>query len=124
MDMGKKQFDVLVKEALRAIPKRFQRRLSNVAIVVEEAPTADQLRAHDVPAGETLFGFYEGVPQIDRGDSYTFVLPDKITIFRKPLLESCVDEEELMREIRATVVHEIAHHFGISDDRLEEIGKY
>lgn len=122
--LSNNRFEELVAQALDALPERFREKLDNVDVVIEEEPTEEQRRENDTPEGDTLFGLYEGVPQAARGDGYTFVLPDKITIFQKPILEACESEDEVMNEVRATVVHEIAHHFGISDDRLEEIGKY
>lgn len=111
--IGKKHFETIVSDALQHLPQRFLQKLDNVAVVVEEE--------HDDPE---LFGLYEGVPQTKRDSGYTFVMPDKITLFRKTLCAACATEEELKEEIRHTVMHEIAHHFGISDERLDEIGKY
>ena len=108
-----KKFEALVREALKELPEKFRLRLENVGIVIEEE--------HE---DKELLGLYEGVPQTHRDSGYTFVMPDKITLFRKALCEACETEEELRREIRHTVMHEIAHHFGISDERLDEIGKY
>ena len=108
-----KKFEALVREALKELPEKFRLRLENVGIVIEEE--------HE---DKELLGLYEGVPQTHRDSGYTFVMPDKITLFRKALCEACETEEELRREIRHTVMHEIAHHFGIPDERLDEIGKY
>lgn len=78
----------------------------------------------DVPERESLLGHYHGVPQTQRGNWYTGYLPDKITIYRKPLERRAASPEQLAEQVRRTVWHEIAHHFGISDDRLRELGKY
>lgn len=124
MELSVEQFEEIVSEALEALPEQFRARLDNIAVVIEEEPTAAQLHRGGLPHGESLFGLYEGVPQSLRDSGYTGVLPDKVTIFRRPLLAACETVEELRNEIRNTVRHEIAHHFGIDDDRLEAIGKY
>lgn len=125
-------FERLVALALDALPERFRERLANVEVVIEEAPTGEQRRIFrarqtneaDDAEDETLFGLYEGIPQSIRDSGYTLVLPDKITIFRTSILEACETEDEVRNEVRATVLHEIAHHFGISDERLDDLGKY
>jgi len=108
-----------VADALDEIPEELARMMENVAVVVEDWPTDEQRAEH----GGALFGLYEGTDLTQRSPiSYSGVLPDRITIFRGPLSEACDTEEDLAEEILVTVVHEIAHHFGISDDRLEELG--
>ncbi|MBI2587912.1 metallopeptidase family protein [Candidatus Azambacteria bacterium] len=113
-----KQFTELVREGIAAIPERFQKLMDNVAVVIEEEPTETQLKKMRVPKDRTLFGLYEGIPKTARGAGYTMVLPDKITIFRKPILEVCRSEEEIREEVRKTVWHEIAHHFGLNHERI------
>ena len=113
-------FEQLVAEALDEIPEPFATHLENVQVVIEAEPSPEQLEGLGGP--DELFGLYEGVPQTERGQGYTFVLPDKITIFRGPILRICEDEDEVYDEVAVTVMHEIAHHFGISDARLEELG--
>jgi len=110
--IGKTGFDRLVTEGLNAIPVKFLRRLSNVAVVVENEPTLEQRRRLGLRRDLTLFGLYEGVPQTVRGGHYYWVLPDKITIFRKPILEYARSPQEVRQIVRDTVWHEIAHHFG------------
>ncbi|MGH2727025.1 MAG: metallopeptidase family protein [Actinomycetota bacterium] len=105
-------FESLVRDAIDALPDEFRRRLDNVEIVIEDVPD------------EPLLGHYHGVPQTERGMGYTGYLPDKITIYRKPLERRSPTPKALAAEVRRTVWHEIAHHFGISDDRLRELGKY
>ncbi len=117
-----RRFEVLVAEALEEIPEPFASHLDNVHIVVEDEPTTEELARADVGPGGTLYGLYQGVPQTERGAGYTFTLPDKITIYRGPILRSCADEDEVYDQVAETVVHEIAHHFGISDERLDELG--
>ena len=115
------RFEELVADALESLPNEFLDRLENVAVTVSNEPSAEQIQEYGLGPDETLFGLYEGVPLTDR-DSYGDVLPDRITIFQRPLELYCDDEKELEDEVRMTVAHEIAHHFGIGDDRLRELG--
>ena len=104
-----------VEDALASLPPELREAVSNVAVVVEDEP----------PPGQPLLGLYEGIPLTRRGSGYAGVLPDKITIYRGPLERLYGnDRESLRRQIRRVVLHEIAHHFGISDERLEELGRY
>jgi predicted Zn-dependent protease with MMP-like domain len=113
-------FYELVERALEELPPELAELLDNVAIVVDDWPEYSTPLASNDP-GETLYGLYEGVPLTERGAGYYGTLPDKITIFRGPL-ERDFPREELEEQIRITVVHEIAHHFGFGEDRLEELG--
>ncbi|GAB4525282.1 MAG: metallopeptidase family protein [Anaerolineae bacterium] len=115
-------FDELVQEALSQLPERFLRRLDNVAVLVADWPTRDDLRRAGVPRGATLFGLYEGVPLTERTSNYGLVPPDKITLFRGPLLTHFRDRESLRDQIRRTVIHEIAHHFGMDEDEIRRLG--
>jgi predicted Zn-dependent protease with MMP-like domain len=109
------EFEQSVEEALESLPPDLRGFMSNVAVVVEEEP----------PAGLPLLGLYQGVPLTRRGSAYAGVPPDKITIYRGPLERLYGrDRERLRREIRRVVVHEVAHHFGISDERLVELDRY
>jgi predicted Zn-dependent protease with MMP-like domain len=113
-------FYELVEKALEGLPPELSELLDNVAIVVDEWPDySTPLVPGDT--GGTLYGLYEGVPLTERGAGYYGTLPDKITIFRGPL-ERDFPQDELEEQIRITVVHEIAHHFGIDENRLEELG--
>ncbi len=114
-------FEELVAGALEGLPDEFLDRLDNVGIVVADRPTQEQRRYHGLGPRDTLLGLYEGVALTER-ESYGMVLPDKITIFQRPLEELSEDEEDLVYQVQVTVVHEIAHHFGIDDDRLHELG--
>jgi len=108
-------FEELVRAALDEIPRELRSQMSNVEVVVEDEP----------PAHERLFGLYQGVPLTKRGSYYAGALPDKITIYRGPIERfSGGDPHRLAREVRRTVLHEVAHHFGISDARLVEIDRY
>ena len=112
---GELDFEQEVEDALASLPPDLREVVSNVAIVVEDEP----------PPGQPLLGLYQGIPLTRRGSGYTGVLPDKITIYRGPLERHYgADRESLRRQIRRVVLHEVAHHFGISDERLEELGRY
>ncbi len=117
-------FDELVVQAVESLPEEIRAKLDNVAIMVEEYPTRAQLRGGGVGRGMLLFGIYEGVPLTKRGAGYNMVLPDRITLFREPILMACRTVDDVRRTIAHTVLHEIAHHFGISDERLRELGAY
>lgn len=120
--MNRGEFRRLVTEALDGIPDEFARYLTNVAVVVEDDPTRAQLRRAGLdPTRDTLFGLYQGVPLPDRPHDFAG-LPDQITIFRRPLERACRTRADLRREIQVTVVHEIAHFFGIDDRRVRELG--
>ena len=119
--MTRAQFERLVRQAMEQIPDEINRRLENVDVVVEGWPTSDQLVGTGLEEGDQLLGLYEGIPLTDRY-GYNMVLPDKITLFQGSIEEVCSSDEEVIEEIRDTVVHEVAHHFGIDDDRLEEMG--
>jgi predicted Zn-dependent protease with MMP-like domain len=109
------QFEQYAREALDSLPPELSDQMSNVEIVVDDEP----------PPGQPLLGLYEGIPLTRRGGWYAGVLPDKITIYRGPLERLYGrDPERLRREVRRVVLHEIAHHFGISDERLVEIDRY
>ena len=114
-------FDELVEVALDAIPEPFASALDEVAIVIADEPSADQRRENDVAPDETLYGLYEGVPRTEWGADMVPV-PNRITLFRLPLEEDFADPDDLADEVWLTVVHELAHHLGIDDERLEELG--
>ena len=112
MELDRAAFEALVERALDEIPAEIASQVHNVVVLVEDDP----------PRGEPdLLGLYEGVSLTESTADHTG-LPDRITVFRRPLLAMCASPEELVREVRITVVHEIAHHFGIDDDRLHELG--
>lgn len=96
--------------------------LDNVEVVVEDEPSPVQRHELDLRDADSLFGLYQGIPLTDRGSSYNMVLPDKITIFRGPLERACASAQEVEEEVRVTVIHELAHHVGIDEDRLDELG--
>ncbi len=112
--MEPERFDALVDQALDGIPDELASLVRNVVVLVEDEP----------PEGEPddLLGLYDGVALTERDGNVSVELPDRIFIFRGPLLDLCADEAELVEEVRITVVHEVAHHFGIDDDRLHDLG--
>src|SRR5882757_2045142 len=113
LEMTREEFEELVGEALDRIPADLTRLMDNVAVFVEDEPAAD---------APDLLGLYEGTPLTERGEWYAGVLPDRITIYRGPTLRMCATREEVVAETEITVVHEIAHHFGIDDERLHALG--
>jgi len=116
--MDDEQFEKLVTEALDSLPSEFAKKMENVGVTVEDAPTYYQMRKLGLSPRSLLFGLYQGVPQTKRGN-YGGVLPDKITIFKFPILAVCRTEEEVRAKVRDTVIHEIGHHFGLSDEQLK-----
>ena len=114
IDMEPERFDLLVDQALDGIPEELARLVQNVVVLVEDEPPEDE--------PDDLLGLYDGVALTDRDSTLSVQLPDRIFIFRGPLLDFCDTEAQLVEEVRITVVHEIAHHFGIDDRRLHELG--
>ena len=113
VEVTPERFEQLVEAAVNVIPDELARFIDNVAIVVEDEPPADD---------PNLLGLYEGVPITERDSWYIAALPDRIRIFRMPILRMCQTQAEVVREVYITVVHEIAHHFGIDDDTLHDLG--
>ena len=116
-----RRFEDLVDEAIAAIPMPFAEALDDVAIVIEDEPSADQLDAHDLEPDDTLYGLYEGVPRTEWGADWA-PIPNRISLFRLPLEADFADPDELADEVWLTLVHELAHHLGIDEDRLHELG--
>lgn len=112
----------MVHAALRDVPDPFRAHLREVDIVVKRRPAATDLADAGLRGGESMYGFYRGVPLTERDSGYNLVAPDVIVIYQEPLEEDFPEEAELRAEIRATVLHELAHYFGIDDDRLDELG--
>ncbi len=117
-------FERLVAEALDELPPYVQQRLENVAIMVEERASPERLRQLGHPPDRDLLGLYEGINRLERASGYHLVTPDRITLFWKPILEEVgsSDPRALREEVRKTIVHEVAHHFGIDDAELERLG--
>jgi predicted Zn-dependent protease with MMP-like domain len=119
--MYRRRFERLVSRALRQLPREIREQMDNVAVVVEDEPTPDQLATSGVRPGDTLLGLYQGIPLTQRTSAYGLVLPDKVTIFRKPIEACCASDQQIVRQIRQTVVHEVAHHFGLSEADLRRL---
>jgi len=117
--MDRERFESLVANAIDSLPVEIFTKLENIDVVVEDCPTQEQMARAGLRRGETLLGLYEGVPLTRRGAHYGLVPPDKITIFQKPIEAKCKHDAEITNEIKRVVHHEIAHHFGIGDARLE-----
>jgi predicted Zn-dependent protease with MMP-like domain len=113
VQVGDDEFEGLVAEALDGIPAELADLIDNCVVLVEPEPPPDD---------PDLLGLYDGIPLTERDSTYTFSPPDRIFVFRGPLLRMCESSEELVEEVRITVVHEIAHHFGIDDDHLHDLG--
>ena len=122
--MNRDAFERIVEEAINALPDAFRKKLDNVEVVVEDWPDPHTMRVAGVRHPEQLLGLYPAVPQTVRTSHYGMVLPDKISIYRQPILKRCRTEEQVRQVTQSVIRHEIAHHFGIGDDRLREIGAY
>ncbi len=118
--MEKSKFEKLVQDGVKEIPENFRRKLSNVAIVVEDDPSRDQLKKLKISGSMNLLGLYEGVPQTKR-DNYGMVLPDKITVFKNPIENIASSDNEIREVVKNTVWHEIAHHFGLGEKKVREL---
>jgi len=120
--MERKKFEETVNEGIKDIPEKFLKKIENVDIVIEEEPSSDQLEKLRMRKNSLLLGLYEGIPQTKRW-YYGQVLPDKITIFKKPIEKVAHSEEEIKKIVRNTVWHEIAHHFGLDEKAVREAEK-
>jgi predicted Zn-dependent protease with MMP-like domain len=119
--MTEEAFEELVARAIDGLPKWVREHMDNVEILTAPWPTPSQLAAAGTAHGELLLGLYEGVPLIRRGRGYNLVPPDRITLFQGPLELQAYDNVDLMRAVRRTIIHEIAHHFGFSEEHLDEL---
>lgn len=122
--MNRRRFEQLVDTAVEQLPRELSEEIDNLIVRVQNRPTPEQLRRWNVPLGTKLLGFYEGVPLTERTADYGLVPPDVIYIFQKPIQEICSNDDEIHEQVRQTVLHEIAHHFGIDDERLERLERY
>lgn len=123
--LPEERFEELVDEALDLIPAALWDAINNVAVLVEDWPSAAHLAGRKLPPNGLLLGLYQGIPLTARTSSYNLVPPDKIIIFRRPILRVCPPNEAAVRQqVHRTVLHEIAHHFGISDEQLHKLGAY
>jgi predicted Zn-dependent protease with MMP-like domain len=119
--MTRSDFRELVDEALETIPQRFRDAMQNIAIVVDDEPTPEQLESVEIQPPDTLLGLYEGIPLPERQWAHGNTLPDKITLFQRPIEESSEDEDDLVVCIGETLIHEVGHYFGLSEEEIEEI---
>jgi predicted Zn-dependent protease with MMP-like domain len=116
--MPRREFEEIVHEAWQRIPRRFRRRIENVAIVVEAEPSRRHLRTAGVPPGDDLLGLYEGIPLTERSTSYGMVLPDKISLFQGPIERAAWRPQDVPRVVYETLWHELAHYFGMSEGQV------
>lgn len=121
-ELTQAEFVALVEDAVAGLPVEILQHLSNVAVTVSDWPTSHELQRAGVDHPWQLFGLYEGVPLTRRGAHYNLIAPDRIVIYWGPLQRSCATASAIRKQVRRTVVHEIAHHFGISETRIRELG--
>ena len=119
--MTKQRFEQLVAEALDDIPKRFRAAMKNVAVVVEDEPPAQVLAEMEIEPPDSLYGLYSGTPLTERGWGHGNDLPDRITLYQNPIEEDCDDEDDVRAVIGETLIHEVGHYFGLSEEEIEEI---
>ncbi len=121
--MNRPRFEQLVVEALAELPLEFQEKLDNIDVVIEDWPTPEEMARAGLGPDQLLFGLYQGVPLTRRTQHYGMVLPDKITIYQRPIEIHCRTPQAICRQIKRTVTHEIAHHFGLGEERLRELDR-
>jgi predicted Zn-dependent protease with MMP-like domain len=119
--MTRAQFERLVAEAVTLIPTRFRREMQNLALIVEDEPSRQLLTEMEIEPPDSLYGLYQGTPLPERSSGYGNHLPDVITIFQRPIEEDCDDEDDVRAVIGETLIHEIGHYFGMSEEQIEEI---
>ena len=119
--MTREKFRLLVDEALASIPQQFRDALQNIAIVIEDNPTAEQLAEVEVEPPDTLLGLYQGTPLPERQWAHGNTLPDKVTLFQLPIEDASDDEDDVIVAIGETLIHELGHYFGLSEEEIEEI---
>ena len=119
--MTRAEFDRLVVEAVMLIPTRFRREIKNLALVVEAEPSPELLGEMEIQPPDSLYGLYQGTPLPERTWGYGNTLPDRITLFQRPIEKDCEDEDEIRAVIGETLIHEVGHYFGLSEEEIEEI---
>ena len=119
--MTRARFQQLVLEAVTLIPKRFRREMKNLALVVEDEPTPDLLAEMEIEPPDSLYGLYQGTPLPERTWDFGNALPDRITLYQVPIEEDSEDEDEVRAVIGETLIHEVGHYFGMSEEEIEEI---
>lgn len=119
--MTREQFDALVDEAVRSIPARFRAALRNIVIVVEDEPSQEVLEEMEIDPPDTLFGLYQGTPLTERRWDYGNALPDRVTLFQRPIERESEDRDDVVAAIGETLIHELGHYFGLSEEEIEAI---
>ena len=119
--MTRAEFQQLVRDAVRLVPPRFRREISNLALIVEDEPSPELLAEMGIEPPDSLYGLYQGIPLTERSWGHGNALPDRITIYQRPIEEDCEDEEEIRDVIGETLIHEVGHYFGLSEAQIEEI---
>ena len=119
--MNRKRFEQLVAEAIELIPARFRREMQNIAVVVEDEPGAELLEVMEIEPPDSLYGLYQGTPLPERTWGYGNTLPDRVTLFRNVIEEDCETEDDVRDCIAETLIHEVGHYFGLSEEEIEEI---
>jgi predicted Zn-dependent protease with MMP-like domain len=119
--MTRREFERLVAEAVTLIPARFRREMKNLSLVVEDEPSRELLAEMEIEPPDSLYGLYQGTPLTERTWGYGNTLPDRITIYQRPIEEDCDDEDEIRAVIGETLIHEVGHYFGLSEEEIEEI---
>lgn len=118
MRVPPEEFEALVEQALEGLPEEFAELLDNVAVMVEEEPDPEDLEAMGMELGEELFGLYLGVPLSERDSYYMGAMPDRVILYRGPILRACENRRQVIREVRDTLVHELGHHFGMEEEDM------
>ncbi len=121
MQVNDEEFEKIIGEAMDSLPEKYVRGLDNVLVTYEDEPTPEQRKELKLHCNQTLFGLYQGVPRTQRGIGYNMVLPDKITLFKNPILHVSPDIAVLKEQVRHTLWHEIAHHYGLDHDRIHAL---
>lgn len=119
--MKRERFEHLVAEAITLIPKRFRREMTNIAVVVEDRPSADLLEEMEIEPPDSLYGLYQGTPLTERTWGYGNTLPDRVTLFKSVIEEDCDTDDDVRDVIAETLIHEVGHYFGLSEEEIEEI---
>jgi predicted Zn-dependent protease with MMP-like domain len=119
--MTREQFEQLVADAITLIPKRFRREMKNIAIIVDDEPSAELLEEMEIDPPDSLYGLYQGTPLPERTAGWGNTLPDCVTLFQKPIEEDCDDDDDVRMVIGETLIHEVGHYFGLSEEEIEEI---
>lgn len=119
--VSKEEFKKIVSDAIDGIPPRYANNINNLAFVIEDEPSKSQIQRGKIHPGHTLLGLYEGIPLTRRNSNYNLVLPDKISLFKRPIEQNSASLEQLISIVKKTVWHEVAHYYGLGHDRIHEL---